>query len=125
MYHLFLLHQILLLGFNLSVDFVVFIIKLGHFILSLGHHFLLLVGGDSCALILLHSYLLLLYLVDACLAAVGAEVFDEVLQVVDCLGVVAVLRLIQVLRLEEALGIILLIHLHEPSWFLLSFDIIL
>lgn len=87
----------------MSVYFVIFIIKLGYFILSLGHHFLLLVGGDRRALILLYSYLLLLYLVDTCLVAVGTKVFDEMLQVVDRLGVVSILRLIQILGLEEAL----------------------
>ena len=125
MYHLFLLHEVLLLGFNLSVDFVVFIIKLSYFILSLCHHLLLLMRGNSGALILLHPYLLLLYLVHACFAAVGAQVFDEVLKVMDCLRVVAMLRLVQVLGLEEALGIVLLIHLHQPSWFFLPLDIIL
>ena len=60
-------------------------------------------GGDRRALILLYSYLLLLYLVDTCLVAVGTKVFNEMLQVVDRLGVVSILRLIQILRLEEAL----------------------
>lgn len=124
---LFLRSLVLLLWFHLSVNFVVFIIKLCHLIWSLSHHSLLLVlmrRTTRALILLLYFYLLLLNLMHAGFITVCTQIFNEMLQVVYRLRIHAVL-LIEVLRLEEAFRFVLLIHFHQPTWLFLSLDVIL